>query len=230
MTASVAVGLLGDADCIKVERVDVDLDLLEQWRAGDKRAGEDLFRRHFAAVLRFFDNKVARNAEDLTQQTFLECVRSRDSFRAASSFRTYVFAIAWNQLCHHYRGETKNEQLDFDTSSVNDLVASATSPSSKLDRAQRGRQIQDALTRLPLSQQALLECHYWQDLDAAALAEVFGVSAGAIRVRLLRARNALRDKVAEVRRSDSRSDAAEGDVLSLSLIRLEAEDKESQGP
>ena len=220
--------LLGGSDRTIIAPVEADLDLLEQWRAGNKRAGEDLFRRHFAAVHRFFDNKVARSAEDLTQQTFLECVRARDRFRGASSFRTYVFGIAWNQLRHHFRRETKNELLDFDTSSVDELVASGTSPSSKFDRVQRGRQIHDALIRLPLAQQALLECHYWHGLDAAALAEVFGVPAGAIRVRLLRARNALRDQIGVLKTPASRTEPADDDPLTVSLSQLEAEDESAE--
>jgi RNA polymerase sigma factor (sigma-70 family) len=206
--------------------VDADFELLEQWRAGDKRAGEDLFRRHFASVLRFFNNKAARSAEDLTQQTFLECVGARDRFRGASSFRSYLFAIAWNQLRHYFRREKRNEHLDFEASSVNELVASLSSPSSKLDRAQRGQRIHDALVRLPLAQQVLLECHYWQDLDATALSDVLGVPAGTIRVRLLRARSALRAELARLKpTTNSGSDDAD-DPLSVSLEQLEAEDRQ----
>jgi len=206
--------------------VDADLELLEQWRAGDKRAGEDLFRRHFASVLRFFDNKVARSAEDLTQQTFLECVRSRDRFRGASSFRSYLFAIAWNQLRHYFRREKRNEQLDFEASSINDLIASASSPSSHLDRVQRGQRIHEALVRLPLAQQVLLECHYWHDLDAAALAGVFDVPAGTMRVRLLRARNALREQLAKLAPTTKPAADDREDRLSRSLAQLEREDRE----
>ena len=46
--------------------------------------------------------------------------------------------------------------------------------------------------QLPVDQQVLLELHYWHDLDATALADVFEASPGTIRVRLLRARRTLR--------------------------------------
>ena len=209
--------------------MDADLELLAAWRAGNKRAGEDLFRRHFASVLGFFDNKVARSAEDLTQQTFLECVKSRDNFRGAASFRSYLFAIAWNQLRHHFRRAKRSEPIDFEASSVNQLVAAMSSPSSKLDRARRGQRIHEALVRLPLAQQALLECHYWQGLDATALAEVFDVPAGTIRVRLLRARNALREQLAKLDPTgNTPSDVAE-DPISVSLDRLAVEDGKGSG-
>ncbi len=216
--------LLRSCGHISLAEMDADLELLEQWRAGDKRAGEDLFRRHFASVLRFFGNKATRNAEDLTQQTFLECARSRDSFRGTSSFRSYLFAIAWNQLRHYYRRERKTEQLDFEASSINDLVGTASSPSSKLGRAQRGQRLHEALIRLPLAQQVLLECHYWQDLDATALAEIFGVPAGTIRVRLLRARSALRDQVAKLEPTTHSRPDPDNDPLAMSLRQFESED------
>jgi RNA polymerase sigma factor (sigma-70 family) len=205
--------------------VDDDVVLLQEWRAGDKRAGEDLFGRHFADVLRFFESKAWSKAEDLTQQTFLECVGARDRFRGDSSFRTYLFAIAWNLLRQHFRRATGNDQLDFEVSSVNDLAAELPSPSSKLDRARESTRIRRALTRLPLAQQALLEYHYWHELDAAALSQIFGLPAGSIRVRLLRARNALRTELETVGPTQGISGDSVGDALSESLGRLEATDR-----
>ena len=75
-----------------------DAELLEQWRAGDRKAGEALFDRHFDAVARFFRNKVDRGIDDLIQRTFLACVESRDRFRGDSSFRTYAFAVGRHVL------------------------------------------------------------------------------------------------------------------------------------
>jgi len=178
--------------------MNTDVEMLERWRAGEKGAGEALFGRHFAEVFRFFDGKVGTRAEDLTQQTFLECTRSRARFRGESSFRTYLFGIAWNELRQHLRRESKDRNVDVEVSSLDDLCALTTSPSSRLDRARRADRIRRALARLPVSQQVLLEYHYWHELDAAALAEIFEATAGTIRVRLLRARAALREQMARM--------------------------------
>jgi RNA polymerase sigma-70 factor (ECF subfamily) len=202
--------------------MDADLLLLERWRAGDTPAGEELFHRHFAGVHRFFESKVWNAAEDLTQQTFLECVKARDRFRAESTFRTYLFAIAWNQLRHHLRSAANDAHVDFDTTSIGDLVAGSTSPSGQVDRARERQLIHRALARLPASQQTLLEYHYWHDLDAAALAEIFGVPPGTIRVRLLRARNALRAQLESLQAPVGEPVA---DSLMASLASLEIEDR-----
>jgi RNA polymerase sigma factor (sigma-70 family) len=175
-----------------------DIELLDRWREGDKRAGEELFARHFADVFRFFDGKVGAKAEDLTQQTFFECTRNRQQFRGDSSFRTYLFGIAWNELRQHFRREIKDGRVDFDVSSLDELMSLMTSPSSQIDRAKRAELVRQALAALPMSQQVLLEYHYWHELDAPALADIFETTANAIRVRLVRARSALRTRLAEL--------------------------------
>jgi RNA polymerase sigma-70 factor (ECF subfamily) len=169
--------------------MDAELVLLERWRGGDRRAGEQLFARHFADIYRFFEHKVAEQADDLAQRTFLACVAARDQYRGQSSFRTYLFAIARNELHAHLRQLRRGIPVDLDLVSIAEIV---TSLSSRLARARQGEQLRTALRQLPVEQQLLLELHYWHDLDAAALGEVFGATASTIRVRLLRARAALR--------------------------------------
>jgi RNA polymerase sigma factor (sigma-70 family) len=198
-----------------------DIELLDRWREGDKRAGEELFTRHFAEVFRFFNGKVGAKAEDLTQQTFVECTRNRHQFRGESSFRTYLFGIAWNELRQHFRREIKDGRVDFDVSSLDELVALMTSPSSQIDRAKRAELVRQALSNLPVSQQVLLEYHYWHELDAPALAEIFEATANTIRVRLLRARTALREQLARLGQGDPVVDA--GDPLTGSLRELEGD-------
>jgi RNA polymerase sigma factor (sigma-70 family) len=172
--------------------VDDELALLERWRAGDARAGQDLFARHFADIYRFFEHKVPNEAEDLTQRTFAACVEGRERFRGQATFRTYLFAIARNQLYSHLRGMPRGEHIDFEVTSIADIV---TSLSSRVGRARQIEQLRAVLRELPAEQQLLLELHYWHDFDASALADVFEVPSGTIRVRLLRARKALRERM-----------------------------------
>jgi RNA polymerase sigma-70 factor (ECF subfamily) len=172
--------------------VDDDLQLLERWRSGDATAGRDLFRRHFADVYRFFEHKVGGDADDLAQRTFTAAVASRERFRGQSSFRTYLFAIARNELYTYLRRRPRGEQIDFEETSIAELV---TSVGSRFDRAREVELLRAVLRQLPAEQQLLLELHYWHELDAAALAEVFEVPSGTIRVRLLRARRTLRERM-----------------------------------
>jgi RNA polymerase sigma-70 factor (ECF subfamily) len=172
--------------------VEDDLAMLERWRNGDRQAGEALCARYFEQIYRFFEHKIPGEADDLTQQTFLACIRARDQFRGRSTFRTYLYAIARNELYMRLRRSPKFQHVDLEVSSLDELVSS---PSKRLGEQEEIARIHAALRQLPVEQQVLLEFRYWHDLDAAALAELFEASPGAIRVRLLRAREALREQL-----------------------------------
>ena len=196
--------------------VDPDLELLERWRAGDSRAGQDLFARHFADIYRFFEYKVGADADELSQRTFMACIGARDRFRGGSTFRTYLFAIARNQLYTFLRRLPRAEHVDFESTSIADLMPSL---GSQLGRARDIERLRLALVSLPAEQQLLLELHYWHELDAEALAEVFETTSGAIRVRLLRARRSLRSRLGEL---DPAAAPTDGLVAALSRAEDDA--------
>lgn len=165
-----------------------DHDLLDRWSAGDRAAGETLFARHYDAIYRFFANK-SREPDELVQAAFINCIRAKEHFRRQSSFRTFLFAIARNTLLHHLRSLRRTQLFDPEHSSI---AAVMTTPTTRIARKEDQDRLRAALRALPVEQQTLLELHYWEDLDAAALGEVFEQPPGTMRVRLHRAREALR--------------------------------------
>ena len=170
-----------------------DFELLDRWCAGDKRAGDQLVRRHFDSICGFFENKAGSDMDELVQATFLACTRAVGQFAKRSSFRTYLFTIARHELYRYWRKRRRDgEALDFNVTSLVDL---ATSPSSLIAKGQRHQLLLQALRELPLESQVMLELHYWEDMDITELAEVFDVAAGAMRVRLFRARKVLRERM-----------------------------------
>lgn len=165
--------------------------MLDRWCAGDRDAGNQLFKRHFDGIYRFFANKTDGDAEELVQETFLACVRSREQVRKATSFRTYLFAIARHTLYRYWRRRAvRGEALDFDEISIASL---STSARSRIARHEDQARLLVALRELPLDHQLLLELHYWEELERDQLAEVFDVEPATTRSRLFRARQALRE-------------------------------------
>lgn len=169
--------------------VESDVDLLNAWRAGDAANGRLLFQKYFQALYRFFANK-CDDPDEMVQQTFLAIVKAKDQFAGRSSFRTYLYTVARHELYRHLRGLQRARNFDPALSSIADL---ATSAGGKLARNQQHKLLCAALRTLPVEQQTLLELHYWDGLDATALAEVFESNAAAIRNRLHRAREKLRE-------------------------------------
>lgn len=170
-----------------------DFELLEAWRAGDRKAGEALFERHFDAIARFFRNKVDHGIDDLIQRTFLACVETKDHFRGESSFRTYLFAVAHNVLGKHFRSKRRHgDRIDFGVTSVHDL---APSPSAIVAQHREQRLLLEALRRIPLDHQVVLELYYWERLTAAEVGEVVGVPEGTARTRIRRAKQLLEEQM-----------------------------------
>jgi RNA polymerase sigma-70 factor (ECF subfamily) len=173
-----------------------DVELLEAWRAGDKTAGNRLVRRYFARVHHFFKSKVKSGAEDLTQQTFLACVEARDRVDAKRGFRPYLFGIARGKLLHHYRRIRRHDAR------LNPLETSVAALDGNVSGLVASRQEQRllllALRKLPLDYQIALEMYYWEDMKVTEVAAVLGAPEGTVKARLARARDQLREQIAEL--------------------------------
>lgn len=168
-----------------------DAACLEAWRAGDRDAGQELFSRYYDAVARFFVNKVGDASSDLIQRTFLACVEGVERYRGEGSFRSYVFAIAYRQLCLHYRKRGR-ERLAFESVSAAALDASL---SGLIVEREELRLFMAGLRVIPLELQLVLELHYWEECSVAEISAVLEIPPGTVKSRLRRGREQLRAAV-----------------------------------
>ena len=128
-----------------------DAQLLDAWREGDEACGQQLFKRHFSSLYRFFRNKVGDDCDDLIQRTFLAAVKGIEGFRGHSSFRTYLFVIARHEL-YRYLRRRHREQERFDPEHAT-LEGLAPSPSSDVARAELEDLVLGALRCIPVALQ-----------------------------------------------------------------------------
>lgn len=176
-----------------------DADLLARWRSGDLAAGSVLFERHFDALCRFFRNKLDADGpgvDDLIQRTFLALVEHREQYRGDASFRTYLFSIARHELYAHLR------QRGRDVARFDPLVQSvqdhSPSPTGLVAQHREQRLLLEALRRVPVELQLVLELYYWEDLTAGELAQILEVPEGTARTRIRRGRQLLERALAEL--------------------------------
>lgn len=205
-----------------------DLELFEAWTRGQNAAAAELFERHFETVERFFRNKVTEGHDDLVQQTFEACIKSRDRFRRDSSFRTYLFAIAHNVLCGHFRSRKRESHLEFTEVSACDL---APGPSTMF-RAQREQQLLlEALRQIPLDYQIVLELYYWEGLAGSAIAEIVEMPENTVRSRIRIGRKLLKTKLGELAHDGEELRSTLGDLEQWARSihgRLEPQDQTEQ--
>lgn len=190
-----------------------DHELLEAWREGHREAGEQLFERYFDRVARFFVNKVRTDVDDLVQETFVQCVRSRDKLRDGEAFRSFLFGVAYNVLRMHFRG-TRMHDARFDpaTDSAHDL---APGPSTWLRGRAEETLVLEGLRRLPLELQTVLELFYWEDMTSASIAEAVALPHGTVRSRLRRGRELLRAELGRLASTSELLHSTLGDLDGL---------------
>lgn len=173
-----------------------DLELLAKWHGGDRQAGTVLFRRYFPAVRRFFRNKVgAADVEDLVQRTFAGLVTAGESFRREASFRVFLFAVARRQLYKHLRDNGRRVARQAADMGVSSIQALGFSPSSILAAEQQHELVQQALQRISVEHQTMIELYYWEEIPGPEIAEILDISPTTVRTRLHRARKALEDEL-----------------------------------
>lgn len=177
-----------------------DERLLQAWSNGDAAAAQALIERHFDAITRFFRTKAGAQAQDLTQQTFLRCAEARARYSGKATFRAFLFGIARNVLFEHYREKSRGRaDPDFRVTGVADLSPGAF---SMLGARDEQRLLVQALQRLPMDLQSVLELYYWEEMGIEDLAAVFEIPPGTVKSRLHRARKLLRETLDQVPADD----------------------------
>ena len=146
-------------------------------------------------VRRVFVNKVGDDANDLAQQTFDRLAKVRGSYEGRGSPRAFVMGIARLILLEYYRERRRDPQLRIEEVSVADM---APRPSSVLVARAEQRLVLEALRRLTLDHQIVLELYYWEDMSDPEIAAVLDLNENTIRGRRTRARERMRELLAQI--------------------------------
>lgn len=162
---------------------------------GDVFASELAFRawyeRSLPRVYAYVFHRCGRDldlAEELTQQAFVEAVRSHGRFRGDSDPTTWVVGIARHRLVDHFR-RIERDARRFDALASGQL-GRAGLPASTPD--EEPDEIDDALAALPPMQRAVLILHYMDRLSVRDVARGIGKSEAATASLLARGRDAFR--------------------------------------
>jgi RNA polymerase sigma-70 factor (ECF subfamily) len=190
--------------------MDSDYDLLDRWAQGDRTAASMLFARYFDTLYVFFRTKTSYDVDDLVQSTFEASLAGRARFRGESTFRTYLLATARYKLFEHYRARRRVDNVSEAADSR--LVDLDPTPSTVVAARQEERLLLEALRRLPLDHQIVLELYAWEKYTGPEVAGVLGISEPAMRSRLHRAKLQLRT---EMERLSNSPEALESTMANL---------------
>ncbi len=161
-----------------------DAEALRLTRSGDPRGPEALVAKYgkevFNLSLRMLGERTA--AEDAAQDVFLRAFSRLEQYRQAEPFGAWLAGITRHRCVDLIRSRPRPVVLD--------PVPATDVEGEALGRIESER-IRAALGRLPARDRGLLVLRYWEDRPVGEVAAAFGMTDGAARVALLRARRAL---------------------------------------
>lgn len=188
-----------------------DQDLVSRAKAGDVAAFEHLVARHerrvYALALRMLRQE--QDAEDITQQTFLDALEGLAGFRGEASFSTWVLRIATYAALKVIRKRKGLEVISLDQATEEggdhdglphpEYIADwRESPERLVQHQETRRLIEEALAELDEKHRIVFLLRDMHGLSVRETAEALGLSEVNVKVRLLRARLRLRERLTRI--------------------------------
>jgi RNA polymerase sigma-70 factor (ECF subfamily) len=177
-----------------------EAELIEKAKQGNAQAFQALYDKHkrrvYSLCLRMTSNTA--EAEDLTQEAFLQLYRKIATFRGESAFSTWLHRLSVNVVLMHLRKknlpvvsleETTQGSGGEEDTAKKDFGAEDISLAGSLDRLQLQRAVED----LPPGYRTIFVLHDVEGYEHNEIAEIVGCSIGNSKSQLHKARMKLRD-------------------------------------
>ncbi len=183
---------------------EIDRQLVERARRGDKRAFELLVEKYRRRLLRLLSRMVrnAEEVEDIAQETFIKAYRALPNFRGDAAFYTWLYRIgvntAKNFLANRGRNmPTVSDQAMSDEDEPDErLVAQdVNTPESMLLSKQVALAVNEAVEALPEELRTAITLREMEGLSYEEIATLMGCPIGTVRSRIFRAREAIAAKL-----------------------------------
>src|SRR5579859_7581383 len=142
------------------------------------------------------------DAEDVTQETFLRVMRQREPIENITNQRAWLAKIAWNLSLDKIQSRRAKLHVSIDDEDASATVVQLAARGTPADELAANKQMQGLLGKmiesLPEELRHTLQLSVSEGMTSAVAAEVLGIPEGTVRVRMMRARNLLKEKLAAV--------------------------------
>ncbi len=168
-------------------RAQPDRRLVALVRDGYENAFEEIVRRYGKALTRYAIAIVGSRGEDVTQDAFSKALLALRRNDTEIELRPWLFRIVRNTALNDLRDSPPTPEL------LAEAIAGGESPAETLERREELTDLMHRLRSLPEAQRAAIVMREMEGLSHEEIATALGVSGGAARQAIHRARQALRD-------------------------------------
>jgi RNA polymerase sigma-70 factor (ECF subfamily) len=182
-----------------------DIEIINIILHGSRDKFQTLVEKYQSLVFRtcigFLHDK--DDADDLTQEVFIQTYQSLNSFKGDSAFSTWIYRIAVNASLNRVRKNSRIPILNrleslFDNGKEKKISLNAyetEDPESILIKHEKSKWIQNALDTLPENQRTAIVLSKYDDLSQKEIAEIMKITEGAVEALIQRAKKNLRIKL-----------------------------------
>lgn len=174
-------------------------DLIARFQRGQPRAFEAIYERFKDYVYRvaFFVLRHEQEAEDATQETFLDLLKALPKYdiHGPARFETWLYRVTVNRARMHMRRKRlSSEEWEAIEERLERLpVPDEEQPEERILMADQARRVWRAVNDLPDTHRIAVVLRYQQTLSYEEIADVLGISIGTVKSRLYNAHKKLLD-------------------------------------
>lgn len=183
---------------------EIDLQLVERVREGDKRAYGLLVEKYRRKLMRLLSRMVrdTDEIEDIAQETFIKAYRALPQFRGDAAFYTWLYRIAVNTAKNYLAAKGRGMQtlsdqaMDEEDEPDERLMAQDIgTPESELLSKQVAYAVDAAVDALPEELRQAITLREIEGMSYEEIAEAMNCPIGTVRSRIFRAREAIAAKL-----------------------------------
>ena len=179
--------------CELATREPTEEELIQGVLAADEKSFNVLYDRYYRRIYHFALKRLhdAAEAEDVTQEVFVQVFRCLPSFEGRSSLLGWMFGITHFQVCRRYRRNSPTT-VSLDAAEAISLASPAVGPERRIEAARVLERVDDALeSELSPSQRRIFDLRYGENYSMRGIATRVGKSKQAVKISLFRTRRTL---------------------------------------
>jgi RNA polymerase sigma-70 factor (ECF subfamily) len=182
-----------------------DEELMLDFRNGDEKAFDLLYRRYEKPLLNFIYRMTmnAEDAENLFQETFMRMVRAKRKYEATALFKTWFYQIAFNLCCDRVRKMKRRPYISLNAPTVinkkrkvelQEHISNPVEDSGKhVQHHEQEDLLKKAIAHLSVDEHFVVILKEYQEFELSEIAEIMDCPVGTVKSHCHRAKTKLKN-------------------------------------
>lgn len=168
-----------------------DYEIIEKLKLGDTSSIDELYNKYSAKAIRtaYLITSNSYTAEDVVQETFVQCIKSINTLRDPNSFKPWFYKILTRTALKHIKKDTYCILTDEISDNINTSVCDEYFKDEKYDK------LYEEINKLGSKLKTTVILFYFNEMSIKEIAKAMGCLEGTVKSRLFNAKRKLRKSI-----------------------------------